>query len=285
MITHIYFLKPKSLHLLSKQLKFIFLIILVLFFNINGIKGQSLFQKYFDECKVKGSTTIYDYQHKKWLYTDSLDAYTETLPASTFKIPNSLIALETKAVLDENEVLKWDGTEKKFFGGRMDAWNKNTDMKNAYKNSTIWFYVKMAERIGKEKYKKFLKEIHYGNQNITSTGTDFWNYGEFGITPVNQITFLVDLYENRLPFSEKNMDTVKEMMISKKENGMVFHDKTGWTRKNGKDIGWWVGYTETAGNVYFFATRLTESVYPENSQFAKCRKSITESVLSDFINE
>lgn len=268
-----------------KQLKLILLTIAILFLKINRISAQSHFQKYFDDCKVKGSTTIYDYQHKKWLYTDSLDAYTETLPASTFKIPNSLIALETKAAENENEVLKWDGIEKKFFGSRMDAWNKDTDMRDAYKNSTIWFYVKMAERIGKEKYKKYLKEIHYGNQNITSTGEDFWNYGEFGITLVNQIELLIKLYENKLPFSEKNMNIVKEIMISKKENGMVFHDKTGWTRKNGKDIGWWVGYIETDDNVYFFATRLTENVYPENSQFAKCRKSITESVLTDFINK
>jgi len=31
------------------------------------------------------------------------------IPASTFKIPTSLIALEEKAIADENEVIKWDG--------------------------------------------------------------------------------------------------------------------------------------------------------------------------------
>lgn len=27
--------------------------------------------------------------------------------------------------------------------------------------------------------------------------------------------------------------------------------KTGWTRENGINIGWWVGYVETKGGVYF----------------------------------
>jgi beta-lactamase class D len=36
------------------------------------------------------------------------------LPASTYKIFNSLVALETGAVRDETEVLKWDGIKRMF---------------------------------------------------------------------------------------------------------------------------------------------------------------------------
>jgi beta-lactamase class D len=67
------------------------------------------------------------------------------------KILNSLIAIEYKAIQDENEIIKWDGELKSHFGTIVNAWNKDTDLKNAYKNSTVWFYVELAKRIGRSR--------------------------------------------------------------------------------------------------------------------------------------
>lgn len=49
-------------------------------------------------------------------------------------------------------------------------------------------------------------------------------------------------------------------MISENTNGFIFRDKTGWTTKNGIDIGWWVGYVETPSDVFFVATRIKKNV-------------------------
>lgn len=243
--------------------------------------GQTDFQKYYDSLNLKGSTTVYDYKNKQWFFTDKQDAEVASLPASTFKIINSLVALEYNAVQDENEVFKWDGEPKLHLGTAVSVWNKDTDMKNAYKNSTIWFYVEVAKRIERSLYKKILKKCRYGNGNYTEKGTDFWNYGDFAITPKNQIDFLIKLYENRLPFSAPTMDKVKEIMISEQTEAYTFRDKTGWTRKIGQDIGWWVGYMETKDNVYFFATRLFKSENDRNPHFLKGRKEITKLILKD----
>lgn len=256
------------------------LIILLSVFSFDSY-GQSTHQALFDKFSVSGSTTIYDYKNRKWIYTDSVDANKETLPASTFKILNSLIALETKAVKDENEIVKWDGTERDFFGAKMDVWNKDTDLKTAYRNSTIWFYVEMAKRVGRNKYKKYLKECGYGNLNFSEKGTDFWNLGEHGITPKNQIEFLVKLYENNLPFSKPVLNKVKEIMISEQTKDFTFRDKTGWTKQQGIDIGWWVGYVQTDDNVFFFATRITKNTNLGNPSFGKARKEITKEILKN----
>ncbi|MEC3965836.1 penicillin-binding transpeptidase domain-containing protein [Flagellimonas halotolerans] len=241
--------------------------------NINGISNS---------LGLKGSTTIYDYNHKKWMYTDEQDANVATLPASTFKILNSLIALEYKAVQDETEILNWDGKPKSHFGTVIKAWNKDTDMRSAYKNSTVWFYVEMAKRIGRKKYRKILKKCNYGNGNFSEKGTDFWNYGDFSITPKNQIQLLIKLYENELPFSDGNIDKVKEIMISDRSDTRVLRGKTGWTRKDGIDIGWWVGYVETTdGNIFFFATRLQKDVQDTNTNFSRGRIAVTERILND----
>jgi beta-lactamase class D len=265
----------------KKQTRMKIILIPLLAILTTNIFGQTDYKKYFDSLSTKGSTTIYDLKNKKWIFTDSLDAEQQTLPASTFKILNSLISLEEKSVIDENQVIEWDSLTKTFFGAKIDSWNQDTDLKTAYKNSTIWFYVEMAKRVGRKKYKKYLQKCAYGNQNFSEKGTDFWNYGDFEISPKNQIEFLIKLYENKLPFSEGTIAKVKEIMISEQTDNYTFRDKTGWTKKNGMDIGWWVGYVQTKDNIFFFATRLTKKIDDNNPNFSKARKGITKAILKE----
>ena len=254
---------------------------IVLFFWFGNAFSQTNLEKYFDTFSVTGSTTIFDYKNQKLFFTDSTDAQIQSLPASTFKIINSLIALEEKVIQDENEVLKWDGIKRSIFGKEIPNWNKDNNLKTAYKNSTIWLYVRLAERIGRNKYNEYLKKCEYGNLNFSEKGTDFWNYGNFEISPKNQIEFLVKLYENNLPFSQQTINTVKDIMISENKEGLIFRDKTGWTTKDGIDIGWWVGYLETPDNILFFATRIKKRVSEVNPDFSKARKEITKAILKD----
>lgn len=258
----------------------ILLLSIITFWTTNSY-GQTNYQKYFDQVELRGSTTIYDYNNKKWFFTDKQDAETATLPASTFKILHSLIALEYKAVQNEDEIFEWDGEPKLHLGNVVNAWNRDTDLKGAYENSVIWFYEEVARKIGREAYKKILTESEYGNGNYSEPDVDFWNYGEFAITPINQIDFLIKLYENRLPFSESTIETVKKLMISEKTDTFTFRDKTGWARRNGTDIGWWVGYAEIEESVYFFATRILKNEMDDNPNFLSGRKEITNLILKE----
>ncbi len=247
--------------------------------NISNVLGQNNIKQIFEGFGIEGSTTIYDQKNSIWYYTDSLDAQKETLPASTFKILNSCIALEMKVIKDENEVLKWDGEEKSFYGIKIHAWNSDTDLKNAFKNSTIWFFTELAKRIGKGNYTKYLKQCGYGNMNLSEKGDDFWNIGNFCISPVNQIKFLIAFYNETLPFSEKTYRIVKKMMISEKTQNYTISSKTGWTKFGDIDTGWWIGYVERDGNTYYFATRLKKDVQDVNYNFANLRKEITCKIL------
>ncbi|RNI26010.1 class D beta-lactamase [Rufibacter latericius] len=248
------------------------LLILVLFPML--LLGQSL-QKPFEECGLEGSITVYDLRKNQWTYSDPADARRASLPASTFKILNSLILLEEKTVKDEYEVLKWDGQQRS-----VAAWNADTDMKSAFANSTVWFYVWLAERLGKDKYQRWLKRCGYGNgQFINAQGADFWNYGDFAISPKSQIEFLRKFHAEKLPFSKETLRKVKQMMVVEQTPAYTLRAKTGWTNYAGTDSGWWVGYVETKENVYFFATRLHKDVATPNEHFANCRKTITRRIL------
>lgn len=237
--------------------------------------GQTDLQQPFVDCGLTGSITIYDYKNHTWTFSDSTDASRETLPASTFKVINSLIALETGVIPDEHEVFKWDGVKRE-----IDTWNADTDLESAFKNSTVWYYVALARKIGEKRYAEYLRKCSYGNGNITSgQDGDFWNYGDFGVSPQNQIKFLQALYEEKLPFSKRTFQIVKRIMVAETTDAYVVRAKTGWTNSAGKSIGWWVGYVERKDNVYFFATRLIKPRKVINENFANCRKEVTRKIL------
>ncbi len=254
-------------------------ILYLLLLTYTTIFSQIDISKEFDLYKIKGSTTIYDLKNNKYYYSDSLDADKKTLPASTFKILNSCIALEKGIIKDENELLKWDGKIRSFKGEAIDAWNTDTNLKEAFKNSTVWFYVELAKKIGKNNYKNYLQKCNYGNLDLSEKGVDFWNYGKLGISPKNQIELLKAFYKEELPFSKRTYTIVKNIMISDKTDNHIIRSKTGWANTSTQSIGWWIGYVENKDNTYFFATRLIKDVKNDNPKFSSLRKEITKSIL------
>jgi beta-lactamase class D len=233
----------------------------------------------FKDCNVKGSTTIYDGFQQKWIFSDSADAKTTSLPASTFKVINLLIALQTGVIKNENEVVKWPGyTDTTLYGYRPEIYRDMT-VKEAFEVSAGWVFIELAKRIGRIKYLQYLKNCHYGNMQLSEKGDDFWNFGEFGISPVNQVTFLIAVYYGKVPFSRRNLEILKKVMITDKTPSHIIRSKTGWTRTNGIDLGWWVGYVEYQHHPYFFATRITKDRQTVNPRFGQCRKDITLNIL------
>lgn len=151
------------------------------------VEVKTDFKKYFDACQVEGSIVIFDKINQKWIVSDTTNIHKETLPASTFKIINLLIALETKTIKDENEVIKWVGkTDTVKYGYRPEIYHDMT-VKEAFEVSAGWVYVELAKRIGKKKYQYFFEKSHYGNLNLSQPDADFWNFGSFGISPKNQV--------------------------------------------------------------------------------------------------
>ena len=247
----------------------------------NPVLIRSDFKKYFDNCQVEGAIAIFDNQKNQWIVSDTIEAKQETLPASTFKIVNLLIALETKTIANENEIVKWTGsTDTLKYGNRPEIYHDMT-VKEAFEVSAGWVFVELAKKIGKENYKKYLTLCSYGNLDFSHKDDDFWNFGAFAISPMNQIDFLKSLYDEKLPFSKRNIEIVKKVMIVEQKKGWVIRAKTGWTRENGVNTGWWVGYLENKNGVYFFATRLLQDRKLNNSNFGSCRKEITKAVFKE----
>lgn len=221
---------------------------------------------------VKGSFLLYDLKAKDYIvdYEPQRNEH-PYIPASTFKILNSLIALEEGVIKDEKQVIKWDGKDRGW-----DKWNRNHDMESAMKYSAVWFYQVLARKIGAKKMKSWVEKVEYGNQDISEKIDNFWLEGNLRITPKEQIDFLARLHNNDLPFSQRNMDIVKKILIIEQNDQFTMRAKTGWAQLFEPQIGWWVGYIETGDNAYFFCINIDIT---EEEQ-AAARMRITRAILS-----
>ena len=169
-------------------------------------------------------------------------------PCSTFKILNSMIALDSGAVRDENETIAWDGIIREYH-----TWNQNHSMRTAIVVSTVWFYQELARRVGEEKMAQMVQKAHYGNSDTSRTLTDFWlGGGSLKISPNEQVDFISKLVRNQLPFSLRSQSAVKEIMRLNQRDGMMLSGKTG----SCGGIGWFVGFIERGDTIKVFSFQI-----------------------------
>lgn len=252
------------------------IIIFLILITSSTMKAQSYetipeFEKFFEDAGVVGSIVVYDYKNNIYNIFNDERNNTEFLPASTFKIINSLVFLETNIIKDAEEIIKWDGIERFY-----NMWNQDQTLRSAFKYSAVWVYQELARKVGEEKMQFYVDACNYGNKNIGGGIDRFWLDGDIRITPYQQIEFLVNFYEETLPFSDRTFEIVKDIFIKEKTENYTLRGKTGWAVRFKPQTGWFVGYLERDENVYFFATQIAI----EKEEDSNAREKVTRDILA-----
>lgn len=227
-------------------MKFKFKIFFLILLSINLFAWDKEVEEVFKKYKVEGTIVIESLNKKKINIYNDKRASELFSPASTFKIPHSLIALN-EGIVKKDSVIVWDKKIREY-----ESWNKDQILLTAFKSSCVWCYQEFASKIGVEKYKKYLKELNYGNKKIGDDVTRFWLDESLEITTFEQIKFLKRFYTNNLPFKIEDINLLKEIMIDEKNENYTIRAKTGWEGR----YGWYVGYVETKDDVWFFAMNI-----------------------------
>ncbi|AOT69572.1 BlaR1 family beta-lactam sensor/signal transducer [Geosporobacter ferrireducens] len=193
-------------------------------------------------------------------------------PCSTYKIISSLIGLETGRLRDKDTKIPWDGIIYPF-----EPWSQDHTLETAFSYSVDWYFEKFTDEIERDKIMDYMKKIGYGNSDISGK-QNFWQESSLKISPIEQVDVLLRLYKSQLPFSQKNIDTVKHIMKVVEMEGSVLSGKTGTGIVNGKSInGWYIGYLERGQQVYIFAVNIQGL---DNTSGQQAR-DITMSILTD----
>ncbi len=199
----------------------------------------------FDSCFV-----LLDLRTERRLYFNAPHCDDRYPPCSTFKIPHALIALQTGVLADETTTLTWDGTQQ-----IVPAWERDHTLGSAVRASCVWYFQRVAGRIGAEEMQRQLHKIDYGNRDITGGVDKFWLMSSLRISPDEQVAFLARLYRDQLPFAPEVAETVKRILVVDKENGAVLSGKTGsGVSGEGQRLGWFVGHLKTVDREFVFAT-------------------------------
>ena len=171
--------------------------------------------------------------------------------ASTFKVLNTLIALEEGAISGEDSIFHWNGTQYSIAN-----WNQDQTLGSAFKVSCVWCYQQIALRVGALKYPAYIQQANYGHLLEPFNGTAFWLDGSLTISAEEQVAFLRQVVERKLPFKTSSYDSLKKVMLADENARYRLYAKTGWATSSIPSVGWYVGYVEANDDVWLFALNL-----------------------------
>lgn len=206
----------------------------------------------FRQYGAAGTFALVDASSGEMTVADPARAARRFVPASTFKIPNSLIAFETGAVRDADEVLPYGGGRT-----RNPAWARDMSLRDAMPISNVPIYQEVARRVGLPRFRDWLGELSYGNADPGTVVDRFWLEGPLRISAIEEAQFNARLAQKALPASARAQTLVHDIIRIESSGGATLYAKTGWYVQRGQtSIGWWTGWVERGSRVHAFTLNI-----------------------------
>jgi beta-lactamase class D len=191
-------------------------------------------------------------------------------PASSFKIPLAVIGFDSQIFHDATKPA-WKYRPE--FEETREACQGVQTPASWLKNSCVWYSQELTRKLGMEKFKNYIQQFQYGNQDLTGDPgknnglTHSWLQSSLTISPLQQIQFLKKLVQNHLPVSKKAQVLAREsLLVEELPGGWKLFGKTGTGVQVNPDgtpsdrhIGWFVGWIENGRTVRVFAYRSFDS--------------------------
>lgn len=196
---------------------------------------------------------------QRFVYNEKLAA-AQTTPCSTFKIWNTLIGAENHYLVSPDQPFyRWDGKVRE-----IPEWNKDLTLSEAFKVSCVPAFQDLARRTGRAKMETWIRKLSYGNEDLSSGIDDFWlprrGKASIQISPLEQALLIRKLVREELPFSENSRNLLYKIMLVRQTPRGKLYGKTGTgSLENGENLGWFVGFVQSATRRLAFACLLKSS--------------------------
>lgn len=238
------------------------------------------YSEYFQE--ISGCAVIYDESSNIYSLYNKEKCETEVSPLSTFKIVSALAGLENNVLENQTSTMEYSGVKYP-----IDTWNSNLTLKEAFETSCVWYFRQVIDMVGQEDIRAMLKEIQYGNCDISEwNGSEtnslpelngFWLESSLEISPKQQVVTLNYIFGSENNFNADNLEELKSIMyIAELDKGCLY-GKTG-SGTDGK--AWFVGFIEENDNKIYFAIYLDDMQNKEVVSGNKA-KEIAISILNN----
>lgn len=198
-------------------------------------------------------------------------------PCSTFKIPLALMGFDS-GILKDQRTPRWDfKTEyEKANHVCIEKWKHPHDPASWTRNSCIWYSQVLTQKLGIDKFKKYVKLFDYGNQDVSGDEgknnglTHSWLSSSLKISPIQQINLISKILKNELPISKSSIEATKQILfLTDLDKNWRLFGKTGSGYQLNSDgsyneerqIGWMIGWIQNTSNnkKYVFAYLLHDT--------------------------
>ncbi len=233
---------------------------------------------------------IYDEQSGRTTREPSEACSTRLTPASTFKIPHALAALDAGVVSEARDIFVYDGAPLPF-----ERWKRDHDLASAMRDSVVWYFQRIAERMGSERERRYLKAFEYGNQDASGPLTSFWLGDSLRISPDEQLLFLRRFFGGKLPVREDAARAVTEILAQPDgrivnaagehpfaapwPEGTMVYAKTGRGTDQGRTVSWLVGRVVRGERAWILVSSVIGSEDPMGAVKLAASRLIDEKVL------
>jgi beta-lactamase class D len=235
----------------------------------NNVTVDDSLGHYFDSAGVKGCFALLDNgQGHFTIY--NLPRYRDSLypPGATFDIVQSLIALQTGVLKDDESLVIhtmpiYDTIDSAGTGRRKPDsagnYENHIRLRDAFQSNLaindIAFW-EIASNLGIDTLKKWVDSLHYGNMNLSGHPRSFWFDDSLKITADEQLGLTKKLYFNQLPFFTRTQELVRDMMPVESNANYKLVYKTCGLRYRGHFLGWAMGWVEENKHPYFFVLNI-----------------------------
>ena len=184
-------------------------------------------------------------------------------PFSTFKVVNSLIALDLGLIKNASQTLTFNKEAYPVQAWWPHVWKlPSYNLTTAFKYSMVAIYRQLATDIGEKNMQEYLKNLQYGNEDISSGLDSFWLNGSMKISAMEQVQLLSKIYHNEMAFNDQALNTLKEVMLLETATNYRIYAKTGAGKvDDGSMLGWYIGFVENTKGVHFFALNFNSPTY------------------------
>ncbi len=200
---------------------------------------------------TEGTAVFLTEDDEEYIYNEELSEERYS-PYSTFKIVSTLMGLDEGIVTTKDSTMEYNGTTYWY-----DLWNDNLNLEQAFKNSCVWYYHQIINKIPEKTVQTHLEALNYGNKDISEWSGNgnnpqedlngFWLDSSLEISPQEQVILLKSIFEYETEFKTEHVVLLQELMTTDVTN---VYGKTGSDSSNS----WYVGYFDYNGENIYFAT-------------------------------
>jgi beta-lactamase class D OXA-1 len=190
---------------------------------------------------------------------------------STFKLPLAAIAFDAGLITPDTR-FTWDKQPKP-----LPSWNGDQTVRSWLAESVVWVSQTLTPRLGLDRLKAALADLHYGNEDLSGGLTTAWLSGSLRISPLEQVDMLRRMRRHDVRLSREAVtQAVAALPVAADEPDFRVIGKTG-SGFSWKDpaaaaaspfrVGWYVGWLTRGGRDYAFALVLKRPSKPEDWVF------------------